>query len=332
MRRLVWIVVLAALLWSGWWFVASSGLRGGFETWLAERSAEGWQAEASEIAGGGFPLSLRADIRNLALADPETGLAVQTDHLRISAPAWWPGHATLALDDGPIAIASPFGRSDLTMARSVMAARLAPGTRLEVQDLGWTAGAWVVRDASGVQAQGDDLTLTMTQTEGPTYHFDASASGFAPGSAARLGLRLPDTFPEAFDSLQMQAEVTFDRPWDRRALAERRPQPRLIKLTLAEARWGDLSINLAADLVVAEDGTPEGTMALQAENWQTMLDIAQGTGALPAGLRDQAEGVLAALARASGNETTLDVDLTLRNGLVLFGIFPVGQAPRLILR
>lgn len=331
MRRILVILLVLVLGWSIWWAVASNGLRSGIDGWLAARSAEGWQAEAAGIDGGGFPTRIEAHLQNLALADPDTGLAVQTDILRISAPAWWPGNVTVALDDQPITLASPFGQSQLTMQQGVMATRLAPGTALELQSLGWTAGPWVVRDTD-VLAKADDLTLVMQQQDGPRYSFTASATAFAPGTAARLGLRLPQEFPEAFDTLALQAEVTFDRPWDRRALSDRRPQPRQIKLALAEARWGDLRLNVAADLTVDENGTPDGTLSLQAENWRTMLDLAQNTAALPPGLRDQADAILAGLARASGNEATLDVDLVIRNGIVLLGFIPVAQAPRLVLR
>lgn len=332
MRRLIWIFALAAVAWCGWWWAASTGLRSGAEAWLADRRSEGWQAEASDVTGGGFPLTLQATLNDLTLADPETGLAVRTEALAISAPAWWPGDVSVTLDDGPIALASPYGRSDLTMRDGVLAMALRPGGALELEALGWTAGPWQVTDAEGVQASADDLTLTMMQADGPAYDFVARAQQFSPGDAARRGLRLPDGFPGAFDSLQMQARVTFDRSWDRRALNDRRPQPRKIDLSLAEARWGDLSLNLAANLDVDANGVPSGTVSLQAENWQAMLDIAEGTGVLPTGLRGQAEGILAAMARASGNETTLDVELALRDGAVLIGFIPIARAPRLILR
>lgn len=331
MRRVIVILLALVLGWSVWWAVASNGLRSGIASWLAARSAEGWQAEAANITGGGFPTRIRAQLTDLALADPDTGLALRTDVLQIAAPAWWPGNVTITLDEEPITLASPFGQSQLSMQQGVIATRLAPGTALELQSLGWTAGPWVLRDTD-VLAQADDLTLVMQQDTGPRYSVTAAASAFAPGTAARLGLRLPAEFPEAFDALELQAEITFDRPWDRRALSDRRPQPRQIRLKLAEARWGDLRLNFAADLSVDDTGIADGTVSLQAENWRTMLDLAQNVGALPPGLRDQADAVLAALARASGNEATLDVDLVVRNGVVLFGFLPVAQAPRLVLR
>ncbi|WP_299648037.1 DUF2125 domain-containing protein [uncultured Tateyamaria sp.] len=332
MRKVMWIIALAVLAWCGWWWAASTGLRGGVQGWFDARAAEGWQAELREVQGGGFPVTLQAGLRDVALADPQAGLAIQTDALDISAPAWWPGDVTVALDDEPILIASPLGRSTLTMADGVMALNLHPGTALELEALGWTAGPWQVSDAIGVQAQADDLTLTMVQTEGAQYALTASASTFTPGDAARRGLRLPETFPRSFDSLQLSADITFDQPWDRRALDDRRPQPRVIDLHLVEAIWGDLQFNLSADLTVDTSGVPAGTVAIQAENWRTMLDLAENAGMLPAQLRGQAEGILQALANASGGADTLDVELALRDGAIRLGFIPLAPTPRLILR
>lgn len=332
MRKLMWIIAGVALLWSGWWWAASAGLRGAIHTWFDARAAEGWQAELQSIDGGGFPLALRAGLRDVALADPQAGLAIETVRLDITAPAWWPGDVTVTLDDGPILLASPVGRSTLAMQDGRMVLNLHPGTALELEALGWTAGPWQVSDPAGIAAQAGDLTLTMVQTDGSAYALTATANDFAPGEAARRGLRLPDGFSHAFDSLQMRADITFDRPWDRRALDQQRPQPRAIDLHLAEAIWGDLQFNLSADLTVDAQGVPAGTVAIQAENWRTMLDLAQNVGALPSQLRSQAESILQALANASGNADTLDVELTLRDGAIRLGFIPLAPAPRLMLR
>ncbi|WP_299281026.1 DUF2125 domain-containing protein [uncultured Tateyamaria sp.] len=332
MRKLLWILALCAVGWCGWWWAASTGLRGSINAWFEDRAAAGWQADLSGIDGGGFPLTLVAGLRDVALADPDAGLAIETDRLDITAPAWWPGDVTVTLSDAPILLASPLGRSTLTMANGVMALNLHPGTALELEALGWTSGPWRLADPLGVQAQADTLTLTMTQTTGAAYAVTARADGFAPGDSTRTALRLPETIPRAFDSLQLNADVTFDRPWDRRALEARRPQPRQIDLHLAEARWGDLNLNIAANLVVDDNGTPEGSVALQAENWPAMLDLAEAAGILPTQLRRQADSILRALARASGNETTLDVDLALRGGAVYLGFIPIAPAPKLVIR
>lgn len=332
MRKILIAVVLACALWSAWWWAASATLQGGITAWFDARAGEGWQAEFGDLSGGGFPFELQANLTDIALADPDAGLAIQTNTLAVTAPAYWPGDVTLMLDEGPVLLASPLGRSTLRMQGGTMALNLHPGTALELETLGWTSGPWRIEDTVGTQIQADTLRLTMTQMSEATYGFEARANGFAPGAATRANLRLPDNFPRAFDSLTLQATVRFDRPWDRRALSTARPQPRQIKLHLAEAKWGDLNLNFAADLTVDSAGTPDGHVSIQAENWRTMLDLAHASGTLPEALRGQADNILQLLAGASGNPDTLDVDLTLKDGAIFLGFLPIGPAPRLILR
>lgn len=332
MRKLIWIAGLAALAWCGWWWMAAHSLRGAVTTWFDARAAEGWQADLGSLDGGGFPFVLQARLGDIAVADPDAGLAIRTRQLGISAPAWWPGDVTVTLDDGPITLASPFGRSELIMQDGVMALNLHPGTALELEALGWTAGPWRVQGAEGTQMQADTLALTMTQQSGAVYAFEARADEFTPGDLTRASLRLPDSLPRAFDSLIMRATVTFDQPWDRTALDTRRPQPRHIDLHLAEARWGDLRLNFAAKLDVDTDGLATGTLSLQAENWRAMLELAERSQAIAPTLRQQAEGVLQMLANASGNPDSLDVTLSVRSGVIYIGFIPLATAPQLILR
>ncbi|MEM6374112.1 MAG: DUF2125 domain-containing protein [Pseudomonadota bacterium] len=126
--------------------------------------------------------------------------------------------------------------------------------------------------------------------------------------------------------------MTFDRPWDRRALEDRRPQPTRIDVEAAEARWGDLRLRFAAALDVDDRGVPTGTVNLRADNWPVMLDLAQAAGFLDARARPQVEGVLARLAGLGGSPDALDVQLNFAAGLVAVGFIPVGPAPRLRLR
>ena len=332
MRKLIWITVFVTAAWCAWWIAASIGMRTSIVAWLDARTVEGWQAETSGISGGGFPATLRAGLTDLALADPQAGIAIETAALDISARAWWPGYLRVTLDDGPILLASPLGRSTLTMDGGVMSLNLRPGGALELETLGWTAGAWSLANANGTALQAQDLELTIAQTQGATYKLLAQVSGFAPGEALRKTLGMANTTPPRFDSLQLRATVTFDAVWDRRALDTRRPQPRQITLHLAEARWGDLQLNFAADLVVDANGTPEGTLTIQAQNWRAMLELAEASGTLPQHLRQQAVGILQVLAQASGNPETLDVTLSLGDGAVKLGFIPLLPSPRLILR
>ncbi|MEO1732019.1 MAG: DUF2125 domain-containing protein [Pseudomonadota bacterium] len=155
---------------------------------------------------------------------------------------------------------------------------------------------------------------------------------FTPGERMRRLLRTADTLPASFETLTLQMAVTFDRTWDRRALEANRPQPQHIDLRVAEARWGELRILAAGDLRVDAQGVPTGAITVKADNWQTMLDMAETSGALPPQLRGTVEQGLSLLSGLSGNPNALDVQFNFADGFVSLGPFPIGPAPRFILR
>lgn len=334
MRRLVWLAVVFALLWSGWWFFASSSLQAGIETWLAERRGEGWQAEVTEISMSGYPTALDAVLQRPVLADPQTGVVFEASSLRINASAFWPGFVRLVFPADEMIFASPEQRRTAIAQDAIADLRLHPGSDLELEELALTAGRWTLAAPEGTVLGAQALTLRMRQdTEDPTrYDFMLDAPAFQPGSVPRRALRVPADWPVTFDSLALDMSVAFDRAVDRTAIEVSRPQPRRIDLRLAEAVWGTLLIRSAATLHVTETGILNGEVSLQARNWQDMLTLAESAGTLPSAMRPQIENVLSALARSGGNPDTIDVTIAVRDGTMFMGFVPLGAAPRLILR
>lgn len=334
MRRLIWLAVLFAALWSGWWYFASVSLQIGLEAWLADRRAEGWQAEVSEMTASGYPMSLKTTLRNPVLADPETGLALAASGLELQAPAWWPGYVTVVWPQDAITVASPTMRNEILAEAAQANLRLRPGTALEVEEMALRSGPWTVSAPQGSLFAAAGLTLNMRQDPDvrARYTFALDAPAFEPGTVPRVALRIPSDWPVAFDSLMLDMTITFDRAIDRQTLETARPQPRRVDLALAEAQWGALLLRSAAALDVAPGGVLTGTLSLQARNWREMIALAEAGGALPSALRTQAENILGALARGSGNPETIDVELTVRDGTFFLGFIPLGPAPLLIVR
>ena len=332
MRRLIWMCLVGATIWCLWWAGASTFLRGGVETWIAARAAEGWQAEVQGIEGGGFPDTLVTQLIKPHFSDPQTGVTFSSSSLRFEAKAYWPGFARIVLPEDAIQISTPDGSFDIVMSNGLLKTDLNPGTKLQLRELAWTAGPWGVTSGQGALVSADSLNLSMTQGDvKESYSFDVSAQSLRPGDVPRGRLAIPDHWPIAFDTLEMDMDVRFDRPWDLRSLEDRRPQPRRIDLHLAEAAWGDVKINIAAELDIDDVGAATGDLSLQAQNWRDLLILAETAGLLPSGVREQAERALGQFATLSGNPNTIDVKLTFKDGSMFLGFIPLGTAPRIIL-
>lgn len=334
MRRLIWILLILGILWCAWWALFAFGLKSGLESWFDQQRSNGWQAEHSTINMRGFPLRVRADMTDIALGDPVAGLALTLPSLRIGAPTYWPGDVQVDLPDTPILIATPNQKIQITVQTGHADLRLHPGSALELEQLSLRTGAWNTQSPAGALLSAENLTLAMTQNadDANTYQFSARADGLSPRAVPRAKLHLSADWPMRFETLDLDGIVTFSRPWDLAAIEGNRPQPRVIKLKLAEAAWHDMRLFFAADLVVDATGIPTGTLNIQAENWGTMLALAQSSGLLTPSIRAQVQQGLNQLAQLSGDPKALDVQLNFKSGYMAVGIIPIGPAPRLILR
>ncbi len=331
------ILLALILLWSLYWALAGWGLRRNVEGWFAEQSARGWQVEVADISAegrlSGYPFAHRTKVSLPTLADPQSGIAWRADWLSLESPAIWPGHQTLRFADGEQRL-SWYDRTAVIATRGLAAQlSLAPGLALEVEEMRLSAEDWSLGNGRDLALSGADLALSMVQAAQPQdYRLSAEVHGFRPGAALRRLLRAAPELPQTFETLHLLADVRFDHPWDRAALEERRPQPRRIDLERMEAHWGEMRLLATGELDIDEAGVPSGELALQVEEWQGFLDLAVDTGLLAPGLRDQVGRVVAMLARASGNPEDLDITLRLSGGAVRIGPFPIGAAPRILLR
>ena len=331
-RLTVKLLALVVLVWTTWWVLATNGMQRGLNAWFDARQSEGWQASAGKMDRGGFPLRIATTLRDVALDDPETQSALRIPQISLSTPIYWPGHATVRLPSEPLTLTTPQGILTLTTSGTEAALRLHPGTSLQLELMQAYSSDITLDLVEGRLLSAESLITSVQQSvTTQTYDIDFIATEFAPGSVIREALRLPNAWPNAFETLAADMSVQFDRPWDRSALEGSRPQPRLIEIVTAEAIWADLRIALSADLQVAEGGVLSGTLKIKAQNWQRMLDLATGSGALAPQMRPQVESGLNLLSGLSGGSDALDLDITIENGRMRMGFIPLGNAPLLIL-
>ncbi len=334
MRFLLTLILLAAIGWSGYWLVGSEGSKRGFESWFDARRTEGWAADYGDLSVQGFPNRFDASFTDLSLADPNTGLAWQAPFFQILALSYQPNHV-IAVWPKQQMIATPLGkyrlRSDDMRARLV----LEPDPQLALTRTTLTANKLVVTpsdtpDPSSIEA----LALAVERIEDTeaTYRLGLSADGLKPSTPWVRRIDPGGTLPDTFEALNADLTVTFDKPWNRSAIEIARPQPRQIHLKLAQARWGQLDLQLAGELTVGDGGQPRGQITVKAKNWREILQLAVSSGAIPASLGDTLEDALGLVASLSGSAKTLDIPLDFRNGRMLLGPVPIGPAPVLVIR
>jgi len=333
MRVLLAAILVAALGWSAYWVVGQNGLHSTFSAWFDARRAEGWVAETSDLTIAGFPNRFDIGFSDLMLADPETGLAWQAPFFQILTLSYRPNHVIAVWPEDQI-IATPIEKYRVESNDMRASLVMAPNTRLAPERGTLTAAFLRIapetrpNETTALNA----LSLASERQEGARYRLGLSAEGLTLSSPWRASLDPRGRLPSQISGLHADLDVTFDRPWDRSAVEEARPQPTAIKLTLVDATWGQLHLQAAGAVTVTAEGYPEGEITLKARNWREILSLAEASGALPQALAKTVENGLSLLAQMNGNPETLDVPLRFSRGLTFLGPIPLGPAPLLRLR
>lgn len=332
MKRLLVVIVVAAALWSGYWVMASRSAKAGFETWFEARRAEGWQAEYSALSVSGFPNRVDTTFENIALADPESGLAWQAEFFKLFALTYQPNHLIAVWPTNQL-ISTPETKYTLSAAdmRASFVTDNGPSRPLDRANL--VAEAIAVEGPKGATTlEGLQAAVTREAGDPRAYRIAVNADGLAPPLPGGLELRTGGQLPRTLSSLRADMSVEFEKPWDLDAISVARPQPRMLHLRLAEAKWGQLELALAGKLDIDEDGRPRGRIVLKARNWRDIIGLLRAMEMVPAEWLDPVEQALGLAAQLSGNRQTLDLPIEFDGRTMSLGPVPIGPAPVIKLR
>lgn len=325
-------VALAAAGWSAWWFIGSAAHDAALSGWLAERRADGWQAEVSDLSTQGFPNRFDTRLSDLALADPGEGWAWSAPFLDILMLSYAPNRAIVAFAPEQT-LAVPGARAALRSEGLRGSVRFAPGpslalTRLSLEGRalalegeGWSSGA------AGLDAH--VLASDPSTAPGDSYDLYFSAEGVAPPQALRDLLDPAGALPALAQALRLDARVALDRPLDRFSVEDAAPQIEALSLTALEAQWGALSLRANGRLRADAQGFAEGEIAVQARNWREMLRAGVAAGVISADLGSALEAGLGFVAMLGGDQDAIEAPLSFSGGYARLGPVPLGAAPRL---
>jgi hypothetical protein len=331
MKRLLAIVILAALAWSGYWVFMAETRERLLEGWLAERRAEGWVADVTDLHVSGFPNRIDTFMTGLALADPDEGWRWNAEGFQILSMSWKPHHL-IAVWPGEQVIGSPYETIRMTGETLRGSVIFRPTPRLELDRTSIEIGGLRLAGDLGWEARIDAATLATRQVPDAGEHAHQiafNATGLVPPNAWSERIPGSRALPREMETLKLDVVVDFDRPWDRAAVETKNPAITAIELHDATAVWGDLSLRAQGRLETDAQGFAEGEITLRARNWRQMLSIAEQSEAISSDLAGAMRGGLDLIAMLSGDRDTIEVPLDFRDGRTYLGPIPVGAAPRL---
>lgn len=324
MRWLLRVVILAALLWGGWWFAASTALERGAVAAFDAMAARGLLATRSDLTVKGFPNRLDLTLTDPAVTDPATGTGYRTASIRLYTLTWRPWHIIAGFAPEQ-RLATPAGDVVLTSDRMQASLVLQPNTALGLDRMALAGDGVALAPPGGAAPIGAEtvrLATRLDPTRDNSHEIGLDITGLTPGLPTGTAL------PPRAERLRIVAFAGFSAPIDR-FTGETRPE--LLQLEVKEAllAWGDILLTAQGSLVADPQGLAEGRIVIRLDNWETALAAATTLGLIRPEIAPTWAEFARRLAETSGDPRRIDLPLTMAGGRMSLGPLPLGPAPRM---
>lgn len=326
MRALLWIVLAAAAIWGGYWWVGATAVEGSVRSWFDQQTQAGRTAQYDSVTVRGFPNRFDLTVEGLDLADPAAGLAWQAPFVQVFSMTWKPWHLIAAFSPGQkIVLPDQMVTID---GRGIKASlQLHPNSQLGLYETRIEAADLIIGSDQGWRVAAARVFGSTLKVAPTAHRLGLSVEGFAPDAAVLVALADSD-LPDLIERLHLDATAQFTTPLDRTAA---QMQPRLVNLTVADVQmiWGALQITAEGGMRAAPDGLAEGTITFKIAGWRRLPAVVAALGLVDPQMSPAIERALDVMAQAGDDPEVLVMRLTCAGGNMTLGPFPLGPAPRL---
>jgi len=326
-------LLLVAIGWSLWWYLAAEAERRGVETWLAKQRERGWQAEAQSIEVTGFPMALRLAIDRLALTDPRNGWSWQAPNLLIESRPWeptraeinWPARHRLATPGEQVAISTETMESLLD---------LRPGTALELRQATTEFSGLVLESSAGWAASARSAEVRIaerSEERAPANSYDLRLSAAEVSLPEWLVARLDPTgwLESRVDRVTVIGHAALAEPIGLATVETGRIALRAATLREVGFEWGHMELVASGSFTVDHEGYPDGQIRVEAREWRRMVRLAVTSGLIGEDTANAVTKGIEILTMLTGGGDSLSAPFNLSGGKLRIGPVAVADLPRL---
>lgn len=322
MRGLIWLTVILAGLWGGWWLVGSRGVEAAARGWFDAEVAEGRVATYETLEVVGFPSRFDLTITAPVLADPARGMAWRAPFAQVFAMSWKPWHLIAALPGGQ-EISVSGQKFGLDTDRLMASLLLVPGPDLALSEAVVEGDALVLTPEAGAALGAQRAVVSIRAEDGAEAMYRlglaVESMGVDPALATAAGLAA------TVEAVALDATVTLAAPLDRHA-GQSRPALRALDLTEARVLWGDLKFFAKGALAPDDLGFAAGEISVRVENWRLLPPLLVAAGVIAPGFEPSLTRGLEIMAAQGEDPEVLVVPLVAKGGRMSFGPLPLGPA------
>ena len=317
--------LVAAALWSGYWFLGAEAQEEAFDRFIAESRAQGWMAESESRDLAGFPNRFDTTFTGLNFQTPNGQWGWQGRNFRIMALSYRPNHIIMAWD-GPQVLHMPSSDLSANAARLRASVVVAPATNVPLERLQIEGEELALESPQGWAASIASLNGALFQNETtPTrYRLGLDLGNITLPAALVSTLSGGAPLPRTLQNLHLSARLDFDHEIDRFALVGgTAPKPVHAIIEPSNIIWGDSELTVQGTLSTAANGYIDGRLEFNVQGWQPLFKAYRTISRLTPPQMDKLEQALQA---ASGGEA-LTFSVVFENGLASIGPFTIGPAP-----
>lgn len=329
MRALLVAILVAAALWSGYWFVGSRALERSVEGWFADQAAQSVTATHQGVAVQGFPNRFDLTVTEPRLAGARTGLSWAAPFVQVFAMTWKPWHVIAALPDSQTLTLGD-RVIDLSSSRLRGSLVVTPGTALTLDRVTVEGdNLRAVWDTGWQMAVSRLLLATRRDAADSTRHdIWLEATSLTPDQNFRMALKPLSDLPELVDRVRIDLTAGFTAPIDRFAA---QTQPRLAQIDLRDAgvTWGRLQISAKGSIQPDAQGLAQGRIDIRVSPWRDLVPVLVAAGVVTPEVAPTIERAMELQAAQGADPETLDIPLWLDGGRMSLGPIPLGPAPRM---
>lgn len=327
MRLLTMIAGVLALLYGGYWLVASRSVEAAVRAEVERLSAAGL-GSAAEVRLEGFPSRFDLTFEAPEVLDRSGLTGWRAPFLQVFALAYRPNHVIVVWpNEQEVMLAGlPFAVTSADMRASAVVA----GTDIALDHMTYVAKDLRLSppDGAGIGLGEARLATRRAPALDNGHDLGVALLGLTPDPALRATLDPGGTLPDSLDWLRLDAGLAFDRPIDRFAGAGDGPRVTAVDLREVSLRWGSLSLEGKGRVAADSAGLAEGRIDLVARDWRRLVALAAQAGMVKPELAPTFEAMLDQIDAADGDPDALRAPLVWKDGRTRLGPIPLGPAPR----
>ncbi|MGJ8610961.1 MAG: DUF2125 domain-containing protein [Octadecabacter sp.] len=330
MRKLIVLVLALALLYGGYWVVGKSQIETRLADAIVDMDAGDMNVSYGALDTHGFPSRFDTTITDLVVEDPVSRVRWETPIFQLLALSYQPNNVRAYFPQEQV---FDIDGERFTLFTEEMAARgqVSPTASLAFQQAELELLNPRLRTEEGAELALARFFAAMRLTPDTTQTYDVffEARAIVLPEDIRTMVDPQNLQPPVIQSLRLDSDITLSAPIELNGGADVVPTFELLSVRELAIEWGEMSVSAIGDVTPDDTGVLNGSITVSARNWQQAMTLAVSTGAITDDNRFLIAGLASNLDETPHVPDTLTVTLTITDGEMAIGGFPLGTAPLL---